>query len=104
MDETFHSGDFLGLGTVEKGCGMELGRSIKPGDIIELEVEGIGILRNRMGGEAPQACLHPLSPTGKGQGPGRQVRVPDLEDGHEELLTSTPTSSPAASGSGAMPG
>jgi 2-keto-4-pentenoate hydratase/2-oxohepta-3-ene-1,7-dioic acid hydratase in catechol pathway len=49
MDETLFPGDFLGSGTVEHGCGMELDRWIQPGDIIELEVEGIGILRNRVG-------------------------------------------------------
>jgi len=31
------------------GCGAEHGKWIKPGDVIELEVEGIGILRNRVG-------------------------------------------------------
>lgn len=49
MDEILHSGDFLGSGTVEKGCGAELGRWLQPGDVIELEVEGIGILRNIVG-------------------------------------------------------
>jgi len=49
MEETLHPGDFLGSGTVEGGSGMELDRWIQPGDIIELEVEGIGILRNRVG-------------------------------------------------------
>lgn len=49
MDETLHAGDFMGSGTVEKGCGLELGRWLQPGDIIELEVEGVGILRNRVG-------------------------------------------------------
>ena len=49
MDETLYPGDFLGSGTVEKGCGIELGRWLQPGDVIELEVEGIGILRNVVG-------------------------------------------------------
>ncbi len=48
-DETLHPGDFLGSGTVGGGCGAEHGKWIKPGNIIELEVEGIGILRNRVG-------------------------------------------------------
>jgi 2-keto-4-pentenoate hydratase/2-oxohepta-3-ene-1,7-dioic acid hydratase in catechol pathway len=38
MEETLHPGDFLGSGTVEHGCGMELNRWIQPGDVIELEV------------------------------------------------------------------
>jgi 2-keto-4-pentenoate hydratase/2-oxohepta-3-ene-1,7-dioic acid hydratase in catechol pathway len=48
QDETLHPGDFLGSGTVGYGCGIEHGNFIKPGDVIELEVEGIGILRNRV--------------------------------------------------------
>lgn len=47
-DETLHPGDFLGSGTVGNGCGIEHGRFIQPGDVIELEIEGIGILRNRV--------------------------------------------------------
>jgi 2-keto-4-pentenoate hydratase/2-oxohepta-3-ene-1,7-dioic acid hydratase in catechol pathway len=54
MDETLYPGDFLGSGTVEHGCGMELNRWIKPGDVVELEVEGIGILRNRVGEKPPK--------------------------------------------------
>jgi fumarylacetoacetate (FAA) hydrolase len=41
-------GDVLGSGTVGTGCILELGdgRWLQPGDVIELEVEGIGTLRN----------------------------------------------------------
>jgi fumarylacetoacetate (FAA) hydrolase len=41
-------GDVLGSGTVGTGCILELGdgRWLQPGDLVELEVEGIGILRN----------------------------------------------------------
>src|ERR671916_3488926 len=41
-------GDLLGSGTVGTGCILELGdgRWLRPGDIVELEVEGIGVLRN----------------------------------------------------------
>jgi hypothetical protein len=28
---------------------MELGRFLEPGDVVELEIEGIGVLRNRLG-------------------------------------------------------
>jgi fumarylacetoacetate (FAA) hydrolase len=43
-------GDILGSGTVGTGCILEHGdgRWLQPGDIVELEVEGIGILRNRI--------------------------------------------------------
>jgi 2-keto-4-pentenoate hydratase/2-oxohepta-3-ene-1,7-dioic acid hydratase in catechol pathway len=54
MDETLYPGDFLGSGTVEKGCGGEMGRWLQPGDVIELEVEGIGVLRNRVGEKLPK--------------------------------------------------
>lgn len=46
-DETLHAGEFIGSGTVGNGCGFELGRFPKAGDTIELEIAGIGRLRNR---------------------------------------------------------
>jgi 2-keto-4-pentenoate hydratase/2-oxohepta-3-ene-1,7-dioic acid hydratase in catechol pathway len=46
--ETLYPGEFLGSGTVGNGCGLEHLRFIKPGDVIELEVERIGVLRNRV--------------------------------------------------------
>jgi 2-keto-4-pentenoate hydratase/2-oxohepta-3-ene-1,7-dioic acid hydratase in catechol pathway len=46
--ETLHPGEFFGSGTVGNGCGLESLRLLKPGDTVELEVEGIGILRNRV--------------------------------------------------------
>lgn len=47
-DEVLHPGEFLGSGTVGGGCGLELGRFLNPGDVVELEIEGIGVLRNRI--------------------------------------------------------
>jgi 2-keto-4-pentenoate hydratase/2-oxohepta-3-ene-1,7-dioic acid hydratase in catechol pathway len=44
--ETLYPGDFIGSGTVGGGCGVELDRWVQPGDVIELEIEGIGVLRN----------------------------------------------------------
>ena len=43
-------GDVLGSGTVGTGCILEHddGRWLQPGDVVELEVEGIGVLRNRV--------------------------------------------------------
>ena len=46
--ETLVSGEFFGSGTVGNGCGLEHLRFLKSGDVVELEVEGIGILRNRV--------------------------------------------------------
>jgi 2-keto-4-pentenoate hydratase/2-oxohepta-3-ene-1,7-dioic acid hydratase in catechol pathway len=45
--ETLHPGEILGSGTVGSGCGLEQGRFLADGDVVELEVEGIGVLRNR---------------------------------------------------------
>jgi 2-keto-4-pentenoate hydratase/2-oxohepta-3-ene-1,7-dioic acid hydratase in catechol pathway len=45
--ETLHPGEILGSGTVGTGCGLELGRFLSAGDVVELEIEGIGVLRNR---------------------------------------------------------
>jgi fumarylacetoacetate (FAA) hydrolase len=44
-------GDVLGSGTVGTGCILELGdgRWLQRGDVVELEVEGIGVLRNVIG-------------------------------------------------------
>jgi fumarylacetoacetate (FAA) hydrolase len=44
-------GDLLGSGTVGSGCILEHGdgRWLRPGDVVELEVEGIGVLRNTVG-------------------------------------------------------
>jgi 2-keto-4-pentenoate hydratase/2-oxohepta-3-ene-1,7-dioic acid hydratase in catechol pathway len=47
-EETLHAGEFFGSGTVGNGCGLELGRFLKPGDVVELEVEGLGLLKNRI--------------------------------------------------------
>ncbi len=48
LDDQMLPGDVLGSGTVGTGCGLELDRWVKPGDVIELEIERIGILRNRV--------------------------------------------------------
>ena len=44
-------GDVIGSGTVGTGCILEHGdgRWLQPGDVVELEVEGIGVLRNTVG-------------------------------------------------------
>lgn len=41
--------DFMGSGTVGTGCGLEIDKWIKPGDIVELEIEKIGRLKNIIG-------------------------------------------------------
>jgi fumarylacetoacetate (FAA) hydrolase len=51
-----YAGDILGSGTVGTGCILEHGdgRWLQPGDVVELDVEGIGVLRNRVGAPARQ--------------------------------------------------
>jgi 2-keto-4-pentenoate hydratase/2-oxohepta-3-ene-1,7-dioic acid hydratase in catechol pathway len=51
------AGELIGSGTVGGGCGVELGKFLKAGDIVELEIEGIGILRNKMGTPAPSGWM-----------------------------------------------
>lgn len=46
--ETLYAGEFIGSGTVGNGCGFELGRYPQAGDVMELEIERIGVLRNRI--------------------------------------------------------
>ena len=47
-DETLMPGEFIGSGTVGNCCGLELGWYLEHGDTIELDVEKIGILKNRV--------------------------------------------------------
>jgi 2-keto-4-pentenoate hydratase/2-oxohepta-3-ene-1,7-dioic acid hydratase in catechol pathway len=47
-DETLHAGEVIGSGTVGNGCGLERGRFLRAGSVIELEVSGLGTLRNRL--------------------------------------------------------
>ena len=52
-DETVYPGEFFGSGTVGNGSGMEFGRFLKAGDVIELEIDGLGVLRNRVVASQP---------------------------------------------------
>ncbi|MDU5145079.1 MAG: fumarylacetoacetate hydrolase family protein [Paenibacillus dendritiformis] len=52
-DATLYPGDIIGSGTVGTGCLLELGpeahRWLESGDVVELEVTGLGLLRNTIG-------------------------------------------------------
>jgi 2-keto-4-pentenoate hydratase/2-oxohepta-3-ene-1,7-dioic acid hydratase in catechol pathway len=48
MGETLYPGELFGSGTVGGGCGLELDRWLEPSDVVELEIEKIGVLRNRV--------------------------------------------------------
>jgi len=47
-DETLMPGEFIGSGTIGNGCGVELGWFLEHGDTIELDVEKIGVLKNKV--------------------------------------------------------
>jgi len=53
-DCPLYPGDVIGSGTVGTGCILELGEEkggwLKPGDVIELEIERLGVLRNSIKG------------------------------------------------------
>jgi 2-keto-4-pentenoate hydratase/2-oxohepta-3-ene-1,7-dioic acid hydratase in catechol pathway len=50
---TLYPGDVIGSGTVGTGCLLEItkgqGPYLQPGDIVELEIERLGVLRNTIG-------------------------------------------------------
>ncbi|MFN2388605.1 MAG: fumarylacetoacetate hydrolase family protein [Actinomycetota bacterium] len=58
--EDIYPGDVYGSGTPGGCCGLDLGRRLDPGDVVELEIEKIGILRNRIGSPPPGAGLRGL--------------------------------------------
>jgi len=47
--QMLYPGEVFGSGTATGGSGLELDRFVQEGDVIEMEIEGIGILRNRVG-------------------------------------------------------
>lgn len=47
-DRDLLAGEVIGSGTVLSGCGFELDRRLAEGDLVELAVEGIGTLANRI--------------------------------------------------------
>jgi 2-keto-4-pentenoate hydratase/2-oxohepta-3-ene-1,7-dioic acid hydratase in catechol pathway len=49
-EEYVHPGDFIASGTSPHGTthASSLGRWLRPGDVVELEIEGIGVIRNEV--------------------------------------------------------
>ena len=45
MGETIYPGEVIGSGTVGTGCGYEVGKYLESGDVVDLEIEKIGVLR-----------------------------------------------------------
>jgi 2-keto-4-pentenoate hydratase/2-oxohepta-3-ene-1,7-dioic acid hydratase in catechol pathway len=58
-------GMLFGSGTANGGSGIELGKKLSPGDVIELEIERLGILRNAIGrpaeGWTPSPRIQPAT-------------------------------------------
>ncbi len=46
--ETIYPGEIFGLGTIENGCGFESLSFLEENDVVELEIQNIGVLRNRV--------------------------------------------------------
>ena len=63
--EPLRGGTLLGSGPVATGCGLELGRELSPGDVVELEIEGIGVLRNTLGQPRPDWTPEPRTSSGR---------------------------------------
>jgi 2-keto-4-pentenoate hydratase/2-oxohepta-3-ene-1,7-dioic acid hydratase in catechol pathway len=49
QSEDVWPGDVYGSGTFSGGCGLDLGKFLWPGAVVELEAEPIGVLTNRVG-------------------------------------------------------
>jgi 2-keto-4-pentenoate hydratase/2-oxohepta-3-ene-1,7-dioic acid hydratase in catechol pathway len=50
--ERLEPGDLISTGTMPGCCGLELDRWIEPGQTVELEIDGIGTVANRIGARA----------------------------------------------------
>ena len=72
QDETIHAGEFFGSGTVGNCCGLEIGRFLDSGDTIELRVDRIGALRNRV---ERQADLSARDDVPKGENMARRWSI-----------------------------
>jgi 2-keto-4-pentenoate hydratase/2-oxohepta-3-ene-1,7-dioic acid hydratase in catechol pathway len=48
QSETIYPGEIFASGSLGKGSGIEFGRYLQPGDFVEIEVDGIGKLGNRI--------------------------------------------------------
>lgn len=48
LNRTVLAGDVIGTGTVLSGSPIEIGRALNDGDVVELEADAIGVLRNRV--------------------------------------------------------
>ena len=59
ISDRLQPGDIIGSGTMGFGAGVEIGKFLKPGDVIELELEGVGTLRTPISTERQKAPWWP---------------------------------------------
>jgi 2-keto-4-pentenoate hydratase/2-oxohepta-3-ene-1,7-dioic acid hydratase in catechol pathway len=57
--ERLDAGDVISTGTMPGCCGLEIERWIKPGQTIELEIDGIGTVSNRISAQAQPTTAVP---------------------------------------------
>ncbi len=84
QEQTLYPGDVIASATVENGSAMEVGKFINPGDVVELEIEGIGVLKNKFVKD-PTAekkpfptALATLLPNQLYKGPQRPLKVVEV--------------------------
>ncbi|CAN5406450.1 fumarylacetoacetate hydrolase family protein [soil metagenome] len=53
------AGTIICAGAIAKGSGLELGKYLKAGDTVELEIDGIGVLRNKVYEKQHPRVYHP---------------------------------------------
>ncbi len=59
-NETIYPGEIMASGTVGLGSGLERLSLLKENDVIELEVDGIGVLKNRIVAGPKYPCPYPI--------------------------------------------
>ena len=96
-------GDIFGSGTCGTGCILELGtevhRWLEPGDVVEMEIERLGVLRNTLVGERPEDVVMPMpTPPQPGEEPTERVRAVSLPPAPADHLVSGGARSAAARG------
>lgn len=87
--ETLYPGEVLASGTVGMGCGFERFSFLAPNDVIELEVEGIGVLKNRIVPGPVRANSNPIQTDHRVAGKWSDISVKKVpyEKGLHKLAT-----------------
>jgi 2-keto-4-pentenoate hydratase/2-oxohepta-3-ene-1,7-dioic acid hydratase in catechol pathway len=59
INDNLQPGDLIGSGTLPNGSALELDKRLRPGDVVELGLSGVGVLRNRLSAEPDKAPWWP---------------------------------------------